>query len=123
MINRKIERFAFGIKIAEGWLPEKESLTWKNHNAGALRFSPFALGGRNGFAYFLNDDVGFFALCWDLVCKCKGNTRTSLNEKSSIEDLIKIYTTETDPIKLNNYIKMVELITGKSRKTQLKYFN
>ncbi len=53
MINSEIEKFARAITIAEGWLPDKESRSFRNHNPGALRSSPIAIGQRNGFAYFL----------------------------------------------------------------------
>lgn len=122
MINRKIENLAYAIKIAEGWLPEKQSVTYSNHNPGALRSSPLAIGKRGGFAYFLNDQVGFLALCWDLAKKCRGETVTELNGESTVEKLIKIYTAETNEEKLENYLRIVELVTRKNRQTLLKYF-
>lgn len=122
MINSKIDKLARAITIAEGWLPESPSLSFRNHNPGALKSSPFSLGGRNGFVYFLNDNVGFFALMWDLAQKCVGKTRTNLGPTSTIEDLVRTYTAEQDLEKLENYIKIVERITGKNRSTQLEYF-
>ena len=122
MFNTRIENLAYGIMKAEGWLPEKNSLTYRNHNPGALRSSPFALGVRDGFAYFLSDGVGFSALMWDLAKKCRGETVTGLGPNSILYDLVKIYTGEKDPEKLENYCKIVERFSGQSRWTQLKYF-
>jgi len=123
MINAKVERLAFAIKTAEGWLPEKNSLTFRNHNPGALRSSRFAIGERDNFAYFLSDDVGFVALCFDLAMKCQGKTATGLRPISTLYDLIKVYTAETDPQKLENYTLVIEKITGLSRNIELNYFN
>jgi len=122
MINAKIQRLAWAIMIAEGWDPTNNSLTYRNHNPGALRSSPFALGTRGGFAYFLNDSVGFLALCWDLAKKCRGETGTGLGTQSTVELMIRIYTAEKDPEKLENYLRIVEAITGQNRKTKLEYF-
>ena len=122
MINKKIWRLATAIVIAEGWLPEKPSISFRNHNPGALRSSPFQIGDRNNFAYFFTDDIGFFALMWDIAKKCRGETRTSLNPESTLGDLVAIYSAEEDPVKLSNYIQIVENTTGKLRDTKLQYF-
>jgi len=122
MINSKIDKLARAITIAEGWLPEVESLSFRNHNPGALRHSIFDIGERNGFALFLNDSVGFFALCYDLAKKCRGETRTNLRPISTIEDLVRTYTAEQDLDKLENYIKIIERFSQRSRSTQLIYF-
>ena len=123
MFNAKIERLAFAIKIAEGWLPDENSLTYRNHNPGALRSSKFALGARDNFAYFLSDDIGFAALCYDIAMKCQGKTVTKLGPNSTLYDLIKVYTAETNPEKLENYTLIVEHITGISRNVKLRNFN
>lgn len=122
MINAKIEKLARAVVIAEGWLPDLPSISFRNHNPGALRRSIFEIGQRDNFAYFLNDTIGFFALCYDLSKKCRGETITSLKPDSDLEDLIRTYTAEQDIDKLENYIKIVERITGKNRTTKLFYF-
>lgn len=122
MFNAKIEKLAFAIKTAEGWLPKKNSLTYRNHNPGALRSSMLAIGTRDNFAYFLNDEIGFAALCYDLAQKCRGNTITMLRPTSALHELIRIYTAETNPAKLENYIRVVEQITGMSRHARLEDF-
>ena len=113
---------AIGIAMAEGWSPDDKSLTYRNHNPGALRSSPFAIGTRNKFALFVNDGVGFFALCWDLAKKCKGETVTDLGPNSTLYDLIKVYTAETDPERLNNYVMVVQRIANVERSTPLIHF-
>ncbi len=113
---------ATGIMTAEGWYPVTGSLTYRNHNPGALRSSPFSIGNRDNFALFINDDVGFFALCWDLAKKCKGETVTALGPNSTLYDLIKVYTAETDPERLNNYVMVVERIANVLRNTPLIHF-
>ena len=122
MITSQIIMLATGIMTAEGWNPVSESLTYRNHNPGALRSSPFSIGSRDNFALFLNDTVGFFALCWDLAKKCKGETVTTLGPNSSLYDLIKVYTAETDPERLNNYVMVVERIANVLRNTPLIHF-
>lgn len=122
MINSKIDKFARAITIAEGWLPEKESASYRRHNPGNLRWSIFQLGTKNGFAYFLNDSVGFFALCYDLARKCRFRGSLKLGPTANIEELIQIYTAEKDPTALENFIRIVERITGKARDTKLSYF-
>jgi len=122
MINAKLEKLARAITIAEGWLPESPSISFRNHNPGALKWSIFQLGSRDNFAYFLNDSIGFFSLMYDLALKCRGKTRTNLGPQSTIEDLVRTYTAEQDLEKLENYLKIVVRITGKSRTTPLSYF-
>ena len=122
MINFKIDRLARAITIAEGWLPEKESVSYRRHNPGNLKWSVFQLGRRNDFSYFLNDSVGFFALMFDLVCKCALKGKLNLGPKATLSELVKIYTAEQDLEKLENYLRIVERITGKNRNTKLEYF-
>jgi len=122
MINDKIQKLANAITIAEGWIPEIASLSFRNHNPGNLKSSPFALGTHDGFAYFLNDSVGFFSLMWDLAKKCRGETRTKLNGQATLEELVRVFSAETEPIKLSSYLSIVIRVTGKGRNTKLEYF-
>ena len=99
----------------EGWnypgLPGPQTLTgspsWRNHNPGNLRASPFAIGTKDNFAVFINDEVGFQALVWDIWKKCRGETSTGLTSNSTIYDLIKIYSAEPESVVLN-YALFVE---------------
>ena len=127
MITQKLYNLATAIKEFEGWKPydiksqiqDSGSQSYQNHNPGNLRKSPFALGERNNFAYFLNDDIGFWSLLWDLWEKAHGATSTGLTGESTIADLIRTYSA-SPPNVLENYIKHIENKTGMSRDTQLK---
>ena len=87
------------------------SVSWRNHNPGNLRKSPWAVGENDGFAVFVNDEIGFAALIWDLHQKATGNTNTGLNGQSTIYQLIKKYSGESEEIVLN-YATFIEKRTG-----------
>lgn len=111
----------------EGWIPdaraggcpETGSLSYRNHNPGNLRDSPFKLGLRFGYAYFIDDETGRFALIWDLWAKCTGRTNGRLTGESTLADLIAVYSGEA-PQKVEQYVKYVEERTGFSRSLKLK---
>jgi len=127
MITHKLIKLAEAMAEFEGWLPVSGTgdspgagtVSYRNHNPGNLRQSPFALGHRDGFAYFTNDFVGFFAMIFDIWKKSRGETSTGLTPESTIADLIKIWTEDADNIK-ENYIQYVEQRTGLKRDTKLK---
>lgn len=110
----------------EGWAPDKHpaakdggpSVAYRNHNPGNLRSSIFALGVRDGFAFFYNDATGMFAMRYDLMCKCQGKTRTTLNPDSILADLIKVYSASEGEA-LDRYIQFVVAKTGLSADTKL----
>jgi len=89
-----VEKLALAIAEREGWNPLScapnlnGSLTYRQHNPGALRSSPFQVGTLNGFSIFRTDFDGWNALVWDLTQKAKGNTVTGLTGESSLRDLI-----------------------------------
>lgn len=119
MVTNNLLKLARAIAEFEGWNypglsgPQKEngSPSWNNHNPGNLRASPFAIGTRNNFAVFINDEMGFQALVWDLWKKCRGETSTRLSSESTIYDLIKVYSAEPESIVLN-YALFIEKRTG-----------
>jgi hypothetical protein len=121
MITKNLLKLANAMAEFEGWNypglpgPQKEngSPSWRNHNPGNLRSSPFAIGTKDNFAVFINDDVGFQALVWDLWKKCRGETSTGLTPNSTIYDLIKVYA----PPKENDVLKYALLI---EKRTDLK---
>jgi len=129
MITPAILKLARAISEHEGWSPEnitrnvppRPSVSYRNHNSGNLRASPFALGTRDGFAYFVDDNTGFFALVWDIWKKCRGETSTGLTGESSLADLISKYAppSENDT---QAYIKAVWLATGIDTTKPLKEF-
>lgn len=127
MVGKRLLDFARIIAEYEGWQPDdlktlgknEETVAFRFNNPGNLRTSPFAIGEKNGFAYFYNEDVGFYALVWDLYQKCTGNTKTGLKPSSTIADLMNVYA----PSHENNteaYITHLENRTGLSRTMQLK---
>ena len=95
-MTAKLYRLALAIALYEGWepdnsvasVPEAGSASYRNHNPGNLRSSPFQLGERGGFAYFYNDDIGFSALLYDLWIKAKGKSTTGLKATSTIREFI-----------------------------------
>lgn len=64
------------------------SKSYRYHNPGNLRASPFAVRIDNGYAVFKNDMLGFSAFQWDIIQKAKGNTNTKLGPNSTLRDLI-----------------------------------
>ncbi|MFQ5751800.1 MAG: hypothetical protein ACE5HI_07370 [bacterium] len=129
MITNRLIRLATAIARKEGWGPvsgggttgSDPTVAYRNHNPGNLRSSPFMLATRDGFAVFLNDEIGFFALVWDLWKKANGETRTGLTEESTLGDLINVYAPPSE----NNtptYINQMERWLGIPRDTKLKWF-
>jgi len=127
MITNKLIRLCDAMAEVEGWKPDGDfekkakfpSVAYRNHNQGNLRSSPFALGVRDGFAFFVSDSVGRFAMQYDIMQKCRGKTVTTLTGNSTISDLILIYScSEGD--EFNNYVQRVCERTGLEPFTQLK---
>lgn len=124
-INPEVEALMFAIKKHEGWVPPdaatnyKGSRSYRNHNPGNLRRSPFASGIDDNFAVFESDFLGWFALYFDLHSKARGNTSTRLNGSSTIYDLIHVWAPPSDNNDTEAYIVQVEKMTGLSRKTTL----
>lgn len=126
MVTQKIINLAHAIAEHEGWAPDKHlaakeggpTVSYRNHNPGNLRSSTFALGVRDGFAFFYNDATGMFALYYDLMCKCQGKTRTTLNPDSILADLIKVYSASEGEA-LDRYIQFVCSRTGLTAETRI----
>jgi len=126
MITQKIVNLANAMAEREGWAPDKHpnakdggpSVSFRNHNPGNLRSSIFALGVRDGFAFFYNDATGMFALQFDLMRKAQGKTVTTLTGDSMLAELVKIYACVEDE-ELNSYVKFVCSRTGFEPTTKL----
>jgi hypothetical protein len=111
----------------EGWHPGgisggqggAQSVAYRNHNPGNLRYSIFQLGIRDGFAFFYNDATGMFAMRFDIMRKCQGKTVTKLNGESTLADLIEVYSAEKGQ-KLINYTNFVVEKTGFKPEMKLK---
>ena len=126
MITASLLAVALAIAEHEGWNPmggggaagAEPTVAYRNHNPGNLRSSVFEVGKRDGFAVFLNDQVGFAALVFDIWSKAQGKTVTKLNGASTLRDLVYVWAPphENDT---ENYIRFVEMRTGLASTTTL----
>ena len=117
----KLKLFSKAIEQYEVYKPG--SLTWRNNNPGALRWSIFQVGQRSGFSYFNSYEDGFKALMWDVEQKCKGNTRTKLGPESTIYEFFTVWSPthdNNDPLK---YAQFVARAVGLTIKSKLKEVN
>lgn len=102
----------------EGWLPagSKEcpngSRSWRNHNPGNLRASPFAAASTDNFAVFRDDFTGYMAFHWDLIQKARGNTSTGLGPTSTLRALIFTWAPPSDNNNSEAYLQAVVARTG-----------
>lgn len=127
MITRKLIKLCNAMADFEGWKPdgnfEKQakfpSVAYRNHNPGNLRSSVFMLGTRDGFAFFISDSVGMFAMQYDIMQKARGKTVTQLTGNSTIADMVTIYANVKDE-QLNNYLQHIFSMTGFDQFMQLK---
>ncbi len=127
MINQKIIKLASAIQEYEGWAPQNHpaakdggpTISYRNHNPGNLRFSIFQLGVRNGFSVFYSDDIGFFAMCFDLMYKAQNKSRYINAETATLRELIRIWSNTKDKA-LENYVNFVSKRTGFSEDLKIK---
>ena len=127
MITQKLKSLCQAMILSEGWHADTSStskgggpsVSYRNHNPGNLRSSVFALGVRDKFAFFIDDDTGFFAMVWDVWCKCTNRTSTDLKPESSLYDLLRVYCCATGE-ELENYVKGIEEKTGLLRTWKLE---
>lgn len=124
-MSRRADLLMDAIIHHEGWVPPSPqndlqgSRSYRNHNPGNLRSSPFAHSTVGGFAVFRTDQMGLLALHWDLLQKAKGNTSTGLSGKSTIRDLITVYAPSNDGNNVEAYIKEVVAVSGLPESTTL----
>lgn len=126
MITATLIALALAMAKHEGWNALsgggndglEPTVSYRNHNPGNLRTSVFELAKRDGFAVFLNDQVGFAALVFDIWSKANGRTVTGLTGSSTLEDLIRVW---APPIEndTENYIATIERSLGLPRTTTL----
>ena len=125
-MSLKIERLAWAIAEKEGWMSALErpstkgSRSYRNHNPGNLRHSPFQIGVIEGYAIFKSDMDGFAALIWDLRQKSIGNTSTGLTPDATLRDLIEVWAPYTDLNDTDKYIADVVQMTGFKETDRLK---
>lgn len=125
-MHLKVERLAFAIMEVEGWKTPFETVTpggsrsYRNHNPGNLRGSPFAVGMKEHFAVFNTDMDGMEALKWDLRQKARGNTSSGLNGDSSLYDLVRVWAPTSDGNAPESYLKQLCTLTGFMPSMKLK---
>lgn len=114
----KLERLAYAMAEHEGWGTQIDTpatsgtASFRNHNPGNLRASPFEVGKSFGFSIFRTDMDGFAALKWDIMQKAKGNTTTGLNGNSTLSDLIHVWAPSQDGNNPQSYLQDVLHMTG-----------
>lgn len=110
----------------EGWAPLGKTSTpggsasYRRHNPGNLRSSPFEIGKDGGFSIFKTDTEGFIALQWDIRQKATGNTSSGLTGESTLKQLIHIWAPTEDGNNPASYLKQVTFMTGFSESMKLK---
>ena len=127
MITQKIVNLSNAMAEFEGWSPARPlwqensgpTVSYRNHNPGNLRSSIFALGERDGFAYFFNDMTGMFAMQYDIMRKAQGKTRTNLTPDSTIAELLKVWSA-AEGEELENYICFVSERIGLSSEIKIR---
>lgn len=111
--NFKLERLMLAMAEHEGWLVPGQaqhpggSRSYRNHNPGNLRVSPFASAIVDGFAVFKNDHMGWMAFQWDLIQKAKGMSATGLNGESTLRELIYKWAPPEDGNSTEEYLVQV----------------
>lgn len=122
----RLERIAYAIAEIEGWLTPNETKTpggsrsYRNHNPGNLRGSPFASFVLDGYAVFNTDIDGFNALIWDIRQKARGNTSTNLTGESTLSDFCRVWAPINDGNNPEQYLKQLCTLTGLTAQTKLK---
>lgn len=125
-MNFRVERLAYAIAEIEGWLSPTESKSiggsrsYRNHNPGNLRGSPFAVQVLDGYAFFKTDIDGFNALMWDIRQKARGNTSTNLTGESTLSDFCRVWAPINDGNNPESYLKQLCTLTGLTASTKLK---
>ncbi len=125
-MSLQLERLCQAIAEQEGWLSSideprtKGSRSWRNHNPGNLRRSPFSIGVEDGFCVFKTDQDGMSALSWDIRQKATGNTTTGLTGSSTLADLINIWAPKSDGNNTDIYLQSVVKNSGIDKNTLLR---
>lgn len=79
----RIKDWALAIKTKEGWF--KGSLTQRHNNPGALRWSRYQSGNKNGFAVFPDYETGMKALIFQLTIAADGRSKVYRPEMTLLE--------------------------------------
>jgi len=121
-----IDRLISAITEHEGWHPvgseqsPSGSRSYRHHNPGNLRTSPFAYKIEDGYAVFKNDEIGRLALHFDILKKAAGQTSTTLGPESTLRELIFTYAPPQDNNNSEAYLADVVAKTGVPETLTLK---
>ena len=121
-----IDRLISAITEHEGWyalgssLSPSGSRSYRHHNPGNLRSSPFQCGEADGYAIFKYDEIGRLALHFDILKKAAGQTSTKLGPDSTLRDLIFTYAPASDNNDSEAYLRDVVQKTGVPETLTLK---
>jgi len=112
-VAEAVAQIESGYNVLDKTFSPNAKIAKENNNPGNLRWSPFAVGTKNGFAVFETLEKGFQALLWDLEQKAKGNTTWSkLGPNSTILDFCKIYAPQADNNNPEIYAQNIVKICG-----------
>ena len=123
--SENVLRVADGIVEAEGWIIPGDSANYPNgtrsyiyHNPGNLFGSIYEKRRHNGYSYFENDFVGFYALCHQIRRYFDGHL-PGITDTSSLKDMLKMYTGLVDGVDLTNYLLTVYNVSGFDQTTTI----
>jgi hypothetical protein len=115
-IHPVLYKLAVAIKLNEGWWKRRgdsgPTRSYRNNNPGNLRWSPFMDKKIDNFAVFTHYHQGLYALMWDLLQKCLGNTSTGLSPESTLKELFDVYAPSEDDNDPNSYAQFVAGFLG-----------
>lgn len=116
--STKLEDLAQAIKEYEGYY--LNSVSARNNNPGNLRYSPYQVGVRDGFAYFTTYNDGWEALLHQLTIAADGRSNV-YDPEMNLYEFFNVYAPsfENSP---NLYASTVIKQLGVTHETQLKEF-
>lgn len=105
----RMELWCEAIKIHEGWY--KDSRSFRNHNEGNLRSSPFQIGTDGGYAVFPDNATGHKALKHQLTIAANGQSAV-YHPSMTLYDFFKTYAPSSDNNDPKHYAEIVALHIG-----------
>ncbi len=97
-------------RIADA-IEKVENMDKSFNNPGALRYSPYQSGTKNGFAVFNTYKDGYNALVYQLALACTGKTKV-YNINMSLIQFLSVYAPKSDGNQPTQYANNVVLLTG-----------
>ncbi len=89
----RLRDWALAIQEYEGWYPG--SLTYRQNNPGALRWSKYEIDNKNGFSVFSDYETGLKALEFQLQIAADGRSKV-YNPEMTLKDFFKVYAPSSD---------------------------